>query len=238
MKSIQPGVKANLYNKDGKFLIIKRSEEETHLEGKWEIPGGRIEFGESPEEALKEEVSEETGLKIKIIEPMDTWKFRKSENEYRVGVDFLCITEEKDVELSSEHDAYRWVEEKELSDYDIYDSIRKSLQKAIKLRKEDKELPKLVRDKIPEIIDENEEEAEIRQVKGHKLERFLREKVLEEAEEFAEEGEDKELADLLEVVDAYRESEDLSEDELEKLRKEKNRERGGFSEGFVLENVE
>jgi mutator protein MutT len=238
MKSIQSGVKANLYNKDGKFLIIKRSKEETHLEGKWEIPGGRVEFGESPEEALREEVREETGLEISIKEPMNTWKFRKSEEEYRVGVDFLCETEKKDVKLSREHDAYRWVEEKELSDYDIYDSIQESLEKAIELHRGEKEIPKLVRDKIPEIIEENDEEAEIREVEGPELERFLRKKVLEEAEEFVEDREVEELADLLEVVEAYIENEGLDREKLDNLREEKNRDRGGFSEGFVLEDVD
>ncbi|MFB6114973.1 MAG: hypothetical protein ABEK04_01670 [Candidatus Nanohalobium sp.] len=89
------------------------------------------------------------------------------------------------------------------------------------------------------MIEENEEdEAQIRKVEGLEYERFLREKVVEEAEEFAEEGEVEELADLLEVIESYIDAEDLSRERIEELRSEKDAERGGFEEGFVLENVE
>lgn len=53
--------------KDGKILMVKRNEPEAkgaHL--KWEIPGGKVEFNESPQEAIVREVEEETGVKTKV----------------------------------------------------------------------------------------------------------------------------------------------------------------------------
>jgi 8-oxo-dGTP diphosphatase len=50
---------------DGKILLIKRSREPG--EGKWAIPGGRIEDDETAIECMKREMKEETGIDIEII---------------------------------------------------------------------------------------------------------------------------------------------------------------------------
>lgn len=51
--------------KDGKFLMLKRMG--SHGEGSYFIPGGHLEFNESPEECAIREVYEETGVKIKNV---------------------------------------------------------------------------------------------------------------------------------------------------------------------------
>lgn len=51
----------------GKLLMVQRYEpemKEGHL--KWEIPGGKVDFGEEPHEAIVREIMEETGVKIKV----------------------------------------------------------------------------------------------------------------------------------------------------------------------------
>jgi mutator protein MutT len=230
--------KAVIINEKGLILLIKRAGDETHLENLWDVPGGRFEHGEKPQQGLKREVMEESGLEVEVMDPVTSWTFMRDNGEQVFGTTFLCEPEGLEVELGDEHTDFQWVEKKELDDLPMHDELREGLKKTHEEWRGSRELPKLVRDKIPEIIEDNGEKAEIRKVEGLELERFLGEKVLEEAEEFVEDREVEELADLLEVVDAYIESEDLSSERLEQLREEKNRERGGFSEGFVLEDVE
>jgi len=53
--------------RDNKILMVKRNEPEVegaHL--KWEFPGGKVDFGETPEQAIVREILEETGVSVKV----------------------------------------------------------------------------------------------------------------------------------------------------------------------------
>jgi 8-oxo-dGTP diphosphatase len=96
----------------GTILLLKRAESADYLPGIWEDPGGRMKQFEEPEEALRREVREETGLAIDILRPLavvrDFRGARSAENEW-VGVSFWCRAASQDVALSHEHSAYQWV---------------------------------------------------------------------------------------------------------------------------------
>lgn len=53
---------------DGRYLLARRLPG-SHLEGLWEFPGGGVEDGESPEEALVRELKEELGVQIRVLSP-------------------------------------------------------------------------------------------------------------------------------------------------------------------------
>jgi 8-oxo-dGTP diphosphatase len=55
-------------NERGEILLAKRHQPDNlQIHNKWEFPGGGIDFGETPEEAILREVKEETGLEVKIV---------------------------------------------------------------------------------------------------------------------------------------------------------------------------
>ncbi|WP_407661622.1 hypothetical protein [Haladaptatus caseinilyticus] len=97
---------------------------------------------------------------------------------------------------------------------------------------------KLVRDRIPTIIEANGEDPTTHVADDAEYPRRLREKLNEEVAEFHESADPQELADILEVVYALADHAGFSPDELERLRSEKADERGGFEDGIVLERVE
>ncbi|AQR96506.1 nucleoside triphosphate pyrophosphohydrolase [Clostridium saccharoperbutylacetonicum] len=96
---------------------------------------------------------------------------------------------------------------------------------------------KLVRDKIPEIIKADGRECETAIVTGDEKYKLLEAKLLEEANEFLEDKNIEELADVMEVLFGLADSLGYSEEDLLKARDKKREERGGFKEGIVLKTV-
>ena len=96
---------------------------------------------------------------------------------------------------------------------------------------------KLVRDKIPEIIKANGQECEIEIAATEEKCKLLEAKLQEEVNEFLEDKNLEELADVMEVLFGLADSLGYSEEELLKARDKKRDERGGFKEGIVLKSV-
>jgi 8-oxo-dGTP diphosphatase len=58
-------VAAVIWNDRQEVLLIRRTKEPR--KGQWSLPGGKVEFGESLEDALRREVREETGLEVALL---------------------------------------------------------------------------------------------------------------------------------------------------------------------------
>jgi len=91
---------------------------------------------------------------------------------------------------------------------------------------------KLVRDKIPEILDEKNVSYEKRIASPEEYKAELIKKLGEEIQEFAEAGDLEELADIVEVIEALKQLPEYSE--VEAIRQKKREERGGFDEKIIL----
>ncbi len=92
---------------------------------------------------------------------------------------------------------------------------------------------KLVRDKIPQLIRDTGGEPVVRIADAEEYRGLLRAKLVEEVEEFLASDDPNELADVLEVLLALAGDLGVDQDQLEKLRRAKAFERGGFSNRIV-----
>ncbi len=97
---------------------------------------------------------------------------------------------------------------------------------------------KLVRDKIPEMIIENGEEGEYYSYPIDDFENQLILKLQEETGDYLQTKKPEELADILEVLMELAKIRDLPFSEIETIRQQKLKERGGFSKRIFLVKVE
>ncbi|MFH1029697.1 MAG: NUDIX hydrolase [bacterium] len=128
------GVTAFIYFED-KALLVRRSKNEKFLHGYYELPGGKIEFGESPEDALKREIKEEVNLEIDIIKPYSTFSYRsRDKKKHTIDIQFICNPKNgiTDIKLSGEHDDFKWIKVDELKDYLITEQMREAILNGIK----------------------------------------------------------------------------------------------------------
>ncbi len=96
---------------------------------------------------------------------------------------------------------------------------------------------KLVRDKIPEIIEADGKKYEIEIASKEEYFELLKQKLIEETEEFMEDENLEELADIMEVLFALAEILEYKEEDLFKKRQDKKEKRGGFKKRIILRKV-
>lgn len=96
-----------LIEHDGEYLLLKRANEPKA--GSWDFPGGFIEAGETPEEAFRREVDEETGLRIDRLRMVGAYKsLYEAPDKWVVSFGFAARAAKREVKLSSESTDSRW----------------------------------------------------------------------------------------------------------------------------------
>ena len=99
---------------------------------------------------------------------------------------------------------------------------------------------KLIRDKIPEIIQKDGKESATHIAEDEEYVQKLKEKLEEEVDELlsSDESHDiEEIADILEVLYAICNAKGISKDQIEEIRTQKAKERGGFEKRIILEET-
>lgn len=114
---------------DGKILMVQRGDS-----GKWTLPGGTLDFGESLPECAIREMREETGLQVELKEVVGTYtdaniRIAYSDGEVRqeFTVVYFGTAADDDVVLDWESTAYRWVSLSDLKDLPMADSQRRRI---------------------------------------------------------------------------------------------------------------
>jgi 8-oxo-dGTP pyrophosphatase MutT (NUDIX family) len=119
---------------DKKVLLLRESATYTEgtNNGRYDVPGGRLELGEKFDHALVREVKEETGLHIEIGDPLGVLEWRPNvhrETWQIIGIYFLCTTNSNAVVLSNDHDRYVWIDPREYKRYNLVGELPKLFEK-------------------------------------------------------------------------------------------------------------
>ena len=103
-------------NENGETIIFATQRGYGDFKGGWEFPGGKIEEGETPQNALKREIMEELDTKIDVGDLLDTVEYDYP--TFHLSMDcFLCEIVEGDLVLK-EHEAAKWLTKSELGSVD------------------------------------------------------------------------------------------------------------------------
>ncbi|QJU52784.1 (deoxy)nucleoside triphosphate pyrophosphohydrolase [Herbiconiux sp. KACC 21604] len=101
-------VVAAVFLKGGRVLGCRRAPGRSAA-GKWELPGGKVEPGEDPRDALRREVSEELGVEVMVGDLLD----RSSTVVGTMTIDLACYSvmlTSNEPSSSTDHDALMWLE--------------------------------------------------------------------------------------------------------------------------------
>jgi 8-oxo-dGTP diphosphatase len=122
-------VVAGFLKKENRILVGQRPENNS-LAGLWEFPGGKIELGESPEEALARELSEELGIEAEIGELK--LSVTHSYNDVGIVILFYEVLFWKGEPKAKHHLMLEWIYPEELKERSIPEANKKVLQKIFK----------------------------------------------------------------------------------------------------------
>ena len=112
-------VKALILDEDGRFLLQRESN------GKWEMPGGGLDHGESVEDGLRREVMEESGLTItKMAAQPSYFVTKKYKETWKSNVYYVCELENLDITPTEECEGVRFFSVEETDEVELFPIIQ------------------------------------------------------------------------------------------------------------------
>lgn len=117
-----------IIRRDGKTLLLRRASGRPTILGKYELPGGKLEYGEQPEDALARNLLEETSLTIQTAQLFDVLTYIDHDDRDMQYVFILYLVSvgaggEK-ITLSQNYDHYIWKEMSNIQQSDLTESAK------------------------------------------------------------------------------------------------------------------
>ena len=118
----------------GRVLLVRRGK--PPLAGKWSLPGGLVELGETTREAIRREVAEECGLEIRVGEVAGILDRVVHDAEGRIRyhwvlVDYVASLESGTLCAASDADEAQWVEVDAVEGLDTTDGLMDMIRRAL-----------------------------------------------------------------------------------------------------------
>ena len=95
-----------IVKKGNKYLLLRRSPQETSFHGMFELPGGKLEAGETAQQAAVIETKEEAGLDVKVVDKIGQHVDHDMKKIYHGFI--VKMKKGQRVKLSEEHDSHKW----------------------------------------------------------------------------------------------------------------------------------
>ncbi|MFH0936050.1 MAG: NUDIX hydrolase [Candidatus Woesearchaeota archaeon] len=124
--------------KDNKLLLVKRKRKGHEIDNKWELPGGKIDFGEKMEDACQREIQEEAGVltkfkKIDIVNYQNIF-FDGVHYSHLILIPILFDYQKEDINYKGDHNVYEvnWFNSQDIKQLDLIDDNKKLIEGVLK----------------------------------------------------------------------------------------------------------
>lgn len=130
-------VSATIFNKENQILLIQRAKEPA--KGLWALPGGAVNLGESPEAAVKRELTEECGIMIEevLFNRLSSHVFYDQQGRIQyhyIILNYLCDYPKTTINIGSDASGFRWISTGDLSTMALAEGVGITIHEGLKKR--------------------------------------------------------------------------------------------------------
>ncbi len=113
-----------------KVLLIRWGDNKGSWSGKWTVPGGKVEYGEKIEDAVKREAKEETDLDVEVVKLIDVDEGIVGEEKHYIFLNYLCKAVAGELKAGSDSVEVKWFSKNELNKIELnHPSVKRMLKK-------------------------------------------------------------------------------------------------------------